>query len=79
MVSWDDKHVSLFLCRSGRLLAALAAAKGLSHDPRVKKALARGHCGCFFVRLSLPNFGIFFDCRRDNRVCSSLSPWRYRL
>jgi hypothetical protein len=36
--------------QSRQAATLLAAAKGSSRDPRVKKAVAGGHCGCFFVR-----------------------------
>jgi len=36
--------------QSRQAATLLAAANGSSRDPRVKKAVAGGHCGCFFVR-----------------------------
>ena len=44
-----------------------------------QKAAARGDCGCFFVRVSLPHFGISSIAVETTELVRLESPWPYRL
>jgi hypothetical protein len=55
-----SQRIRIFAIKqSSQAATLLAPAKGSSRD-RTSKGGGGTHCGCIFVRVLLPNFGIFF-------------------